>query len=152
MFWKNGTILWQISEARLQRVVPILDYSKFLLRQARSLWVFFSCLHHIHHPLGGLCLSLLLALPRPQQRSSAGPQAASRQPESLPPPIPRLSHPVVRPVPDLQLFWTSVSLLGRKLESFLRRLLQIINWSATTPKEFILIDVCVTLININKVA
>ena len=57
-------------------------------------------------------------------------------------PSPCLSRPVVRPMPNFQLFWGSVALLGRKLESILHGLLQIINGSATKPREFILPLMC----------
>lgn len=55
---------------------------------------------------------------------------------------PSLSHPVEGPTPNFQLFYGSMSLLGRKLKSILHCLLQVINWSVTKPKECILSLMC----------
>lgn len=94
-------------------VIPILDYSKFLLHQARSLWVFSSSLHHVHRPLGELCLSLPLCSHRGLLQRLG---QASDQLESLLSATPLvLPTPGMRPGPHLQLSWGSVSLPGKRI-------------------------------------
>lgn len=128
-------------QARLQSVIPILDYSELLLRQAWVLWVFPSSLHHIHYPLGE---SVPLATHRPRDTTQEQ-LLQSIHPAGAPPFLPSscLPHPEMRPMPNFQLFWGSMSLLRRKLESILHGLLQIMNWHAMKTKDFFLPLMCV---------